>query len=81
MLETILGFCHYGIILVFGIYLSAAFLGIVLNRRNVLILLGFSCVVGLINVISYVIFGSDVTEEIYPMITHLPLILFFKLFC
>ena len=80
MLETVLGFCHYGIILLFGIYLSASFLGVVMNRRNVLILLLFSCFAGAINIISYATFGTDVTEKIYPLITHLPLVLFFKLF-
>ncbi len=80
MLETVLGFCHYGIILLFGIYLSASFFGVVMNRRNVLILLLFSCFAGAINIISYAIFGTDVTEKIYPLITHLPLVLFFKLF-
>ena len=80
MLETVLGFSHYGIILLFGIYLSAAFLGVVMNRRNMLILLGFSGLVGIISIISYAVFGEAVTEEIYPLIIHLPLILFFVLF-
>ena len=80
MLETILGLCHYSVILVFGIYLSASFLDIIMNRRNVLILFGFSCVLGLFSLISFVILGIDMTEMLYPLIIHLPLILVLHLF-
>ena len=80
MIETMLEFCHYGVILVFGIYLSAAFLGVIMNRRNVLILFGFSCFVGMLNVISFVALGTEMTEKVYPLIIHLPLVLFLKLF-
>lgn len=80
MFETILELCHYGVIMVFGIYLSAAFLGVIMNRRNVLILFGFSCFVGMLNTVSFVMLGTDMTEKLYPLMIHLPLILFLKLF-
>lgn len=70
-------FVHYGMILIFGVYLSAAFIGIQMNRRNIMILLGFSAVVGAINAVCFVSFGLTITEQIYPLISHLPLILFF----
>ena len=80
MFETILELCHYSVILVFGVYLSASFLGVVMNRRNVLVLLSFSCVAGLLSLVSFVALGTEMTEMIYPFIIHLPLILFFHLF-
>lgn len=80
MFEAILELCHYGVILVFGVYLSASFLGIVMDRRNILILFGFSCVAGVLNLISFVLLGTDMTEKIYPLIIHLPLIIFLNLF-
>lgn len=73
----VLQFVHYGMILIFGVYLSAAFIGIQMNRRNIMILLGFSAVVGAINAVCFVSFGLTITEQIYPLIIHLPLILFF----
>lgn len=80
MLETILELCHYSVILAFGIYLSASFLGIIMNRRNVLVLLGFFCVAGLFNLACFLILGTDMTEMLYPLIIHLPLILFLHFF-
>lgn len=80
MIESILGFLHYGIILVFGIYLSAAFLGIQMNRKNGLILLAFSAVVGIINSVSFIGYGLVFTEKVYPIIIHLPLMLFYIFF-
>lgn len=77
MLENILLIVHYGVILLFGIYLSAAFLGIRMNRQNLLKLLGFASLLGVSNFIFFVAFGVTFTEQIYPLITHLPLILFF----
>ena len=80
MVNSILEFLHYGTILLFGIYLSGAFLGIHMNRRNVLILLAFSAAVGVINAVAYALFGVSITEKIYPLIIHFPLFLFLKFF-
>lgn len=80
MIEGILELFHYGTIMLFGIYLSAAFLGIMMNRRNVLILLGFSAVLGAINTFFFIKCGVIVTEQVYPLIIHLPLVLFLIFF-
>lgn len=80
MLENILEVLHYATILVFGIYLSASFLGIRMKRQNVLVLLRFSAVLGTANTVSFVMFGAVFTEKIYPLIIHLPLIIFFMFF-
>ncbi|MBO5371876.1 MAG: GHKL domain-containing protein [Lachnospiraceae bacterium] len=80
MLEGILEILHYGIIMIFGIYLSAAFLGIRLNRKNVWILLGFSAVLGAVNAFFYIQFDVVFTEQIYPLIIHLPLCVFLIIF-
>jgi len=78
MFENILEILHYGVLMLFGIYLSAAFLGIRMNRENVLKLLGCSAVLGMINAVCYVMFGLEITEQVYPLIIHLPLIVFLK---
>lgn len=79
MFENILEIVHYGIVMLFGIYLSAAFLGVRMNRKNVLKLLGYSIILGVINTVCFIRFGLEFTEQIYPLIIHLPLILFFKI--
>ncbi len=77
MFEYILEIIHYGVIMLFGIYLSAAFLGIRMNRGNILKLLGVAAILGILNTISFLSGGVEFTEQIYPVIMHLPLVLLF----
>lgn len=76
MILNILQLTHNITTLLFGVYCSAAFLGVVMKRHNILQLLGFSLVVGLIYLCSYLFLGTSLTRELYPLIVHLPLILF-----
>ena len=76
MILEILQLIHNTITLLFGVYISAAFLGVALKRHNILQLLGFSCVIGSIYLCAYIYLGETLTREIYPLIVHLPLILF-----
>lgn len=46
MLVNILSLIHNTTTLLFGVYASAAFLGIRMNRKNILSLLTFSCITG-----------------------------------
>ena len=78
MVEHFFEILHYGTILIFGIYASAAFLGIRMNRQNIMILFVFSTAMGMINTCSFLLLGIAITEKIYPLIIHLPLILFFR---
>lgn len=77
MILAILQFIHNALTLLFGVYISAAFLGVVLKRNNILQLLGFSCTSGLVYLCAYLFLGENITREIYPLIVHIPLILFF----
>ena len=80
MLVTILRLVHNATTLVFGVYVSAAFLGVRMTRRNVLTLLGFSGAVGVVYVLCFLLFGEQVTEQVYPLIVHLPLTLFWTFY-
>ena len=62
--------------LLFGVYASAAFLGIRMNRKNILALLTFSCITGVFYVLFFVLHGTSFTEQVYPFIIHIPLVLF-----
>ena len=80
MAVTILSYLHNATTLLFGVYISAAFLGILMSRRNILTLLGFSVPIGIVYLLSYYFLGTSGTEKIYPLIIHLPLTLFLTFF-
>jgi len=76
MLINILSLIHNTTTLLFDVYASAAFLGIRMNRKNILALLTFSCITGVFYVLSFVSYGASFTEQVYPFIIHIPLVLF-----
>lgn len=76
MLIQILSFLHNATTMVFGIFISAFFLGVKQNSRNVLILLGVSAVEGILYITSFLLLGEIITQWCYALIIHLPLILF-----
>lgn len=80
MLHTIFGVINFSVLLFFGIYVSAAFLGIDMNKKNNLVLLLFGVANLGLQTISHVLFGMEYTEMFYPVITHLPLLLLFILY-
>ena len=80
MPKTVLGLVHNATTLLFGVYISAAFLGIKMHRENILTMFIFSLCVGIFFVLSFVLFGERVTEQLYPLIIHLPLVLFLTLY-
>ena len=58
MLVNILSLIHNTTTLLFGVYASAAFLGIRMNRKNILALLTFSCITGVFYILSFVLYGT-----------------------
>lgn len=81
MFIDILNIVHNATTLLFGVFASAAFLGIRLNRKNNLTLLLFSCVSGAIHLFVYQLYGTSFAEQLYPLITHIPLVLLLTLYC
>lgn len=63
MFVTILSFIHNATTLLFGVYASAAFLGIRLNRKNNLTLLTFTCLTGGLFLVSFLLYGFSFTEQ------------------
>ena len=76
----ILSFIHNLTTMLFGIYISAFFLGVKQNRKNILTLfLLFSCE-GILYLINFLLWGMTITDRLYAVIVHLPLILFLILY-
>lgn len=80
MLVQILSFIHNFITMLFGIYISAFFLGVKQDRKNILTLFGLFACEGILYLISYLSLGTSVTDRLYAVIIHLPLILFLILY-
>lgn len=80
MLINILSFIHNFTTMFFGIYISAFFLGIKQNRKNMLTLFLLSLAEGLAYIVSILLVGTDTTNRLYALIIHLPLILFLILY-
>ena len=79
MLINILMYLHHVTTFLFGIFVSASFLNIRMTRKNILLLSGFSLSVGMFYLFSYLKLGAEGTEQLFPFIIHLPLILFLVL--
>ena len=77
MLESVLSVINFSVLLFFGIYASAAFLGIRLNKENNSVLILFGTGALLLQLLSLSFLDMKFTEMIYPFITHLPLLLLF----
>ena len=79
LIQTLL-FLHNSTTMVFGILISAFFLGVRQNLRNVLILLGFSAFEGILYITSFFLLGEIFTQWCYALIIHVPLLVFLHLF-
>lgn len=80
MLIQMLSFIHNLTTLLFGIFISAFFLGVKQNRKNTLTLSLFFCFEGILYIITFLLTGESITNRLYAVIVHLPLILFLVLY-
>lgn len=76
MLENILFCMHGAILLLFGVYLSAALSDVRMSRKTALQLFGVCVFCGLLQTGTFLFWGKTMVWKLYPLITHLPLILF-----
>ncbi len=74
MILQILTYTHHTTTLLFGVFLSAFFLGVKQDRKNALQLLLLAAVSGMLYIISAFCFGTAVADQIYPLIVHVPLL-------
>ena len=74
MLETFLFFLLYATVLLFGVMLSYAFAGIHPSSRGILSLIVTFTICGALQLITYFMLGEQDVWELYPLITHFPII-------
>lgn len=80
MLLQILTYTHHITTMLFGIFLSAFFLGVKQNKKNIGMLFAASAGSGLLFVLFTSLFGPALTNAIYPLLVHLPLFLLLTLY-
>ncbi len=81
MIDTFLVLFRFGIVLIFGLTISLLFAGI--QRKQVshqLAIVTFNIFILSIQLVCWMKFGLEVTLKLYPLITHLPTILFLVLY-
>lgn len=79
MMSMIISLLQYAMVALFGIFLSAIFCGVELKGDSILKLSIFSVVALVIQLIIFNQFGATTTKWLYPLILHLPLVLFLVL--
>lgn len=79
-MDSLLFLTHYSILLLFGILLSAAFTGIQPGQRTLPALLVCFAFCGILQVICFILAGETFTRKIYPLIIHVPLMIFLHLY-
>ena len=75
MIEISLTIFNAATLLLFGIILSLSFCGIKLNKTNVLIACNIVIFCGIMQAFLFFWLGELVVWKLYPLITHLPIIL------
>ena len=71
----VLGIFNYGLVLVYGLFLSVGIAGGCQNRRQKRIVAAVGPVFLLVQSVCWLLFGVAVARQIYPLIVHLPLTL------
>jgi len=79
VLEFVFGILTNSALLLFGVFASAAILGIPFNKKNAAVLLAFCIFVNLLQFWFYSDLGLEGARWYYPLHTHLPSLLFFTL--
>ena len=76
MAETILFYIHSCLLLVFGSFLSLTFSGIRLSKKTIPAGIGLCAFSGILQLLVYVNFQTSLVWKVYPLIAHLPIVLF-----
>ena len=74
MILQILTYTHHTTTLLFGVFLSAFFLGVKQDKKNALQLLLLAFICGMLYISSGFCFGTVIADQIYPLIVHVPLL-------
>ena len=80
MLTTFIEFSRYFAALLFGAAVAVSFAGLPKKRKNYLIFGSFVVFLYALQFISLILWGMDTTVKLYPLYSHLPVVLFVVLY-
>lgn len=80
MILEILTYTHNITTMLFGIFLSAFFLGVKKDKTNVGKLLLLAVISGGLYMVCVSVLGPEMVDQIYPLIVHVPLLLMLVLY-
>lgn len=80
-MTDILSIVNYAMVFIFGLVLTAAFSGTLKDKKYRIGFAAFYIFIFIIQAIIFFTFGYKIVEMIYPLVTHLPLILFLVFYC
>ena len=80
MILEILIYTHNITTMLFGIFLSAFFLGVKKDKKNVWKLLLLAVISGGLYMVCVSLLGPEMVDQIYPLIVHVPLLLMLVLY-
>lgn len=80
MILSILSLLRYGLVLIFGVYVGLLFVREPDSRKGRLASVLFCAVLLLIQILLANMFGLMFTSKLYPLIAHVPAVLFFSLY-
>ena len=80
MILEILTYTHNITTMLFGIFLSAFFLGVKKDKKNVGKLLLLAVISGGLYMVCASVLGPEMVDQIYPLIVHVPLLLMLVLY-
>lgn len=72
-----LAMLDYLSVLIYGVLIMVFFLDVKMNKKNMLILLGYVLLSEFLQLELYYVYGSKFIEKLYPLLIHLPLVIFF----
>lgn len=78
LLENILSDAHFLVTLIFGVLLSAAFVGIKRDKESLFKLGVFTVVSAFLQLLAFKYWGEELSLKLYPLLIHLPLLLFLR---
>ena len=80
MTESIMVIFHGLTVLIFGVFLSSSFANIEFTKKNTFIILTLCALLAAFQGILMYLFNEELLWKMYPIITHLPLMLFLTFF-
>lgn len=74
-MAVILGLINYGLVLLYGVFLTVAFSGGCTSKKERCAVAALSIIILAAQMTSYSLWGLAYTKKLYPLISHLPLFL------